>query len=167
MDGGPGYDRVANDWTDGDSIRVTLDGVADDGRPGENDNVLGVEAIETGRIAFLVAGADPVDFSVTNTPSGNSTLIGSPGNDKLRSGAYDDRIEGGAGADAIAAGGGNDSIVGGPGPDAILADGGVICDFISCSENRQGNDSIDARDGEKDSIDCGPGTDAVLADAST
>ena len=108
MDGGPGYDRVANDWTDGDSIRVTLDGVADDGRPGENDNVLGVEAIETRRIAFLVAGADPVDFSVTNTPSGNSTLIGSPGNDKLRSGAYDDRIEGGAGADAIAAGGGND-----------------------------------------------------------
>jgi Ca2+-binding RTX toxin-like protein len=165
MDGGPGNDRVANDWTDGDSIRVTLDGVADDGRPGENDNVLSVEAIETRRIAFLVAGADPVDFSVTNTPAGNSTLIGSPGSDKLRSGAYDDRIEGRGGADVIAAGGGNDSIVGGPGPDTILADGGVICDFISCSENQQGNDSIDARDGEKDVIDCGPGTDAVLADA--
>ena len=109
--------------------------------------------------------ADPVDFSVTNTPSGNSTLIGSPGNDKLRSGAYDDRIEGEGQHRRDRRGQRGRATVGGPGPDAILADGGVICDFISCSENRQGNDSIDARDGEKDSIECGPGTDAVLADA--
>lgn len=164
IDGGPGRDTVANDWTDGTSIVVTLDGVADDGRPGENDNVLSIDSIETRRIATLVAGNDPVDFSVTNTPAGNSKLIGSPGNDKLRSGAYDDRVEGRGGADAIAAGGGNDSIDGGPGPDVILADGGAICDFISCSENQQGNDVIDARDGERDSIDCGPGTDTATVD---
>lgn len=143
---------------------MSLDGAANDGRPGERDNVLSVEVIETTRVATLVAGADPVEFSATNTPAGGSTLIGSPGPDRLRSGAYDDRIDGGAGADAIAAGAGDDTITGGPGPDTILADGGVICDFVACSSSGQGNDTIHARDGERDSIDCGPGTDVAYVD---
>jgi Ca2+-binding RTX toxin-like protein len=168
IDGGPGRDTVDNDWNDtnqpGQPLRVTMDGVADDGRPGENDNVLSIETIETHRVATLIAGGDPVEFSVTNTPSGSSTLVGSPGNDRLRASAYNDRVDGGGGADAIAAGAGDDTITGGTGPDTILADGGVICDFLSCSESLQGNDTIEARDGERDSIDCGAGTDTANVD---
>ena len=120
IDGGPGRDTSNGDWfhTSDPSnwkVSVSLDGVANDGRPEEGDNVTGVEVIHTTRVAALVAGADPVEFAVTNTPNGDSQLIGSPGDDRLRSGQYNDRVEGGAGADQIGTGGGDDTIVAAPG----------------------------------------------------
>lgn len=80
IDGGPGRDTVKGDWYDSNApengpLSVTFDGVANDGRPGEGDNVTSIEMIETKRVATLIAGdgADaPVEFSVTNTPAGGS-----------------------------------------------------------------------------------------------
>lgn len=173
IDGGPGNDVNTGDWSDGTSaqnhlIHVSFDGVANDGRPGEGDNVLSIETISTTRIATLIAGdgADaPVTFNVWNTSAGGSRLVGTRFADKLRTDHYDDTIEGGAGGDAIDAGYGNDTINPGPGPDVVLADGGPnACDALDCPIPH-GNDTIDARDGEKDSVDCGPGTDTILADA--
>lgn len=173
IDGGPGNDTNAGDWSDGTStqdhlINVTFDGVANDGRPGEGDNVLSIETISTTRIATLIAGdgADaPVTFKVWNTAAGGSRLVGTRFADNLRTDHYDDAIEGGAGGDAIDAGYGNDTINPGPGPDVVLADGGPnACDALDCPIPH-GNDTIDARDGERDSIDCGPGSDTILADA--
>ena len=168
IDGGPGRDTSDGDWTDSsDPLSVTFDGVANDGRPDERDNVLSVEVIHTRRVATLVAGdaADaPVEFSIVGTGNGSSKLVGTRFADNLRTDHYNDVIEAGAGADAIDAGYGNDTITPGPGPDIVLADGGPnACDILDCPLPH-GNDTIDARDGEKDSIDCGVGNDTVLAD---
>jgi Ca2+-binding RTX toxin-like protein len=168
IDGGPGRDTIDGDWTgSGLPLTVTFDGVANDGRPDERDNVLSVEVIHTRSVATLVAGdaADAaVEFSVVGTPSGNSKLVGTRFDDNLRTDHYHDVIEAGAGADAIDAGYGNDTITPGPGEDTVLADGGPnACDALDCPLPN-GNDTIYARDGEKDSIDCGPGTDTVEAD---
>jgi Ca2+-binding RTX toxin-like protein len=169
IDGGPGRDTSDGDWTDSsDPLSVTFDGVANDGRPDERDNVLSVEVINTRRVATLIAGdgADAgVEFSIVGTGNGNSKLVGTRFDDKLRTDHYNDVIEAGAGSDAIDAGYGNDTITPGPGQDTVLADGGPnACDVLDCPLPH-GNDTIDARDGEKDSIDCGVGTDTVYADA--
>jgi Ca2+-binding RTX toxin-like protein len=173
IDGGPGRDTSTGDWYDsngaGDQpLSVTFDGVANDGRPGEGDNVLSLEVIETKRVATLVAGdaADaPVEFSVTNTAAGGSRLVGTRFDDRLRTDSSDDVLEGGAGNDAIDAGFGSDTITPGPGRDTVLADGGAgACDLLNCPL-AQGNDTINARDGEADNIDCGPGTDTAIVDA--
>lgn len=168
LDGGAGTDTIDSDWYDAgrptNSVTVSLDGVANDGRPGEGDNVIGVETIKTRQAATLVAGLDAVTFDVTGTQAGSTTLIGSPGNDRLRSYDYDDTIKAGAGDDSIEGGNGHDTIDPGPGRDSVIADAGPgSCNFLEC-RGVYGNDVILARDGEADTIDCGPGNDRVVAD---
>jgi hypothetical protein len=139
--------------------------VADDGRPGEGDNITSIEVLHTTMISTLVAGAEPVEFNVFNTQAGASKLVGSPGPDSLRSADYADTIDGLGGNDTIEGGYGDDVIDPGPGQDTVTADaGGAPCDFISCRAPH-GNDTIKARDGERDSIDCGVGTDTAIVDA--
>lgn len=170
IDGGPGSDRIERDWSVAISqpqppIDVSLDGQANDGRPGEGDNVIAVEWIHLNNPASLSAGADPVDFEVFNYLTAPSTLNGSPGADRLRSYDGPDTISAGAGADWVEAGYGDDTIVGGPGPDMINADAGSgACNFLVC-RLPHGNDTIDVRDGEADSVECGIGNDSVKADA--
>jgi hypothetical protein len=168
IDGGAGTDTIDSDWYDAgqptNSVTVTLDGVADDGRPGEGDNVVNVETIKTRQAARLVAGGYAVTFDVTGTQAGSTTLIGSPGADRLRSYDYDDTIQAGAGDDSIEGGNGHDTIDPGPGRDSVIADAGPgSCNFLEC-RGVYGNDVIHARDGEVDTIDCGPGNDRVVAD---
>ncbi|HST38244.1 MAG TPA: calcium-binding protein [Conexibacter sp.] len=114
VDGGPGWDSSLTDWNDTtqspEPIAVSLDGVADDGRAGENDNVVGIERIRTAVVALLVAGADPVEFEVEKSTWGDSKLIGSPGNDRLAGYVGNDTIDGRGGRDAIAGFLGNDTI---------------------------------------------------------
>ena len=169
LDGGAGVDTIKSDWYDSNGpdlpIAVTLDAGADDGRPGEGDDVRGVERIETRLVARLVAGGSAVTFDVTGTGAGSTTLIGSPGADRLRSFDYADHVEGRGGDDQIEAGNGDDVIDPGPGRDTVVADAGAgSCNFLEC-RGTYGNDVIHARDGERDSIECGPGNDAVEADA--
>lgn len=169
IDGGAGSDTIDSDWYDANKptngVTVTLDGVADDGRPGEGDNVVGVETIKIRQAARLVAAGTPVTFDVNGTGAASTTLIGSPGADRLRSYDYDDVIEGRGGDDSIEAGNGDDRIVPGPGRDTVVADAGPgSCNFAEC-RGQYGNDVIEARDGERDSIDCGNGNDRVVADA--
>lgn len=169
LDGGAGIDGIQGDWlatgTDDEiPVRVTLNGKADDGRPGEGDDVEGVERIESGRPATLVAGAHPVAFKVFNTAPGPSELIGSRRDDVLTS--YDDAdvVHGRAGADVIEAGLGDDRVIGGPGRDTINADAGSgSCNFLVCRVG-SGNDLVLVRDGERDSVRCGHGDDRVIAD---
>jgi hypothetical protein len=130
VDGGPGTDSIVTDWSDTtappEPIRVTLDGVANDGRAGENDDVRGVERIRTPLIATLVAGGDPVGFEVERSPVGPSRLVGSPGADRLAGYAGDDTIVGGRGRDVI---------FGHLGDDVIEARDGER-DVIDCGDGR-------------------------------
>ena len=172
VDGGAGIDTV-DDWSIPDShthppISLSMDGVANDGRPGEYDNVVNVEKV-TSSVSGTLAGGDGNDeFEVwANVDEGNSTLLGNGGADKLITGDYQDTVDGGAGNDVINAGFGNDTITGGPGQDTINADAtSASCGWYSYTcKIPFGNDIVNARDGEADMIDCGVGEDRAIVDA--
>ena len=148
-------------------ISVTLDGVANDGRPGETDNVVNVEKIES-HVSGTLAGGDGRRrvHRLRNIDEGNSTLIGNGGNDKLTAGDYQDTLDGGAGqrrhqrrlrqrhAHRRPR----------PGHDQRRRHRRRCCNCYTC-KIPFGNDVINARDGEADTIDCGVGKDRAVVDA--
>jgi Ca2+-binding RTX toxin-like protein len=165
IDGGPGIDRIDQDWNDlsGALVTLTLGGGDDDGRPGEGDDVRGVEkVISFNPVGYAgTDGADHIEVVQVDRPS---TLAGGAGDDFLKTSDGVDRIDGGAGADTIDGGYNDDTIIGGPGPDRIAGDHPTGSCGIYWCKLPAGNDTIEARDGEKDSITCGFGTDTVNAD---
>src|SRR4051794_1360146 len=166
IDGGAGTDRMEADWEDdADSpVTVTLAGGADDGRPGEADDVRSVERVITHSASRLV-GTDAPEYLETLQVAAPSRLAGGGGNDTLRAGDGADTLDGGPGDDDIDGGFGDDTITGGPARDPIPgARRGGDCGPLWC-KYPYGNDTIDARDGERDSIVCGFGEDTVYADA--
>lgn len=148
---------------------VSLDGVADDGRDGEGDDVRSVErmiAYVSGRFE-LTDGAE--EWQVwSNMNSGRSVVLGRGGDDRIVAEDAVEDIDGGAGDDYIEGGKNHDVLTGGPGRDTIYGDDtdtSCNADYVeSCV--LYGNDEIRARDGEADQIDCGAGTDRVIADAA-
>jgi Ca2+-binding RTX toxin-like protein len=160
IDGGDGFDTVAGDWgKNSDSrgpINITLAGGADDGRPGEGDDLRGVEHVVTNYNGTYTGseGADDIDI---NQVTEASTVNGLGGNDRLDLSDANDTVDGGAGADHIEGGYGNDTITGGPGQDELNGDEPQgECSYIYCKPPA-GNDTINARDGEVDQVDCGVG----------
>ena len=118
VDGGPGTDTVDGDYSSRfasvvSPVAITLAGGADDGRPGEGDDLRSVERVVL-RVGGRVAGTDGADellFSQVGTPS---ELTGGGGDDHLRGGDGADRIDGGSGADQIEGGYGDDTITADP-----------------------------------------------------
>ena len=148
-------------------IAVSEDGQANDGRPGEGDNVGGHRADLPQRSRLAVGDGEDDEYTVFNTDATPSALAGGGGNDKLSAFDYDDTVDGGAGDDTLTGGYGNDTITGGPGRDTIYADvSSTTCHYIQC-RLPQGNDTVKARDGEADQIDCGVGTDTAYVDPPT
>ena len=98
--------------------------------------------------------------------SANDELFGGDGNDDLKGFNGTDHLVGGPGDDSINSGGGADRIDGGPGDDEI-----DIVAFFSAQPGTvtvkagDGDDTIEAADGDRDEINCGPGKDAVEFDA--
>jgi Ca2+-binding RTX toxin-like protein len=170
IDGGDGVDTV-EEWTQPSSdynpaIALSFDGVANDGRPGENDNVTGFENVVSHANGTFVGSDAPEKFTVwANIANGSSTISGNGGDDQLTGMDYDDTMDGGAGADRIEGGIGHDTITGGPGKDTLFGEGdGNYCGIYEC-KIPFGNDTINARDGEADQVDCGVGTDTAIVDA--
>jgi Ca2+-binding RTX toxin-like protein len=164
IDGGPGTDSIEQDWGEDDTpLSLTLGGGADDGRPGEGDEIRGVEKV----LAFApgrYGGTEGADHIEVVQVAGPSELTGGGGDDFLKTSDGSDRLDGGAGADTLDGGFGDDVLVGGPGPDSIAGDHpGGECGIYWC-KLPSGNDTIDARDGERDSVTCGAGADTVKAD---
>jgi hypothetical protein len=171
IDGGAGFDYMESDYVDVDKdfnppVTVSFDGAANDGRPGENDTIVGVEKIGSSVPGTFVgsAGADDIFVKGDFSP-GVSTVQGLGGNDTLRGHDQVETIDGGAGDDTIEGGLNDDTLTGGPGKDKILGDSSQnTCNFLACRISF-GNDTIDARDGEQDSVDCGVGDDRATVDA--
>ncbi len=170
MDGGPGVDLLDGEWNDPEKDihpqpTVSLDGQANDGRPGEGDNVVAIETIK-GYVSMVFTGSDASETVEIVNPSddASTTLKGLGGTDKLIAKDTADTVDGGAGDDHVEGGYNNDTVVGGPGKDMIYGDktGSQSC-WYSCVVPF-GNDTIDARDGEVDQVDCGVGEDTALAD---
>lgn len=170
IDGGPGIDTGGSgDWMehpagDNPAVVVTLDGLANDGSPGEGDNVTSIEKITYTGAGTFVAGSDAVDFEIpSNSGSVKAKLVGGPLADRLKAAHGHDELDGGAGDDTLEGGYGDDVIVGGPGRDTINADASAGCDFVVCHAP-VGNDTVHARDGEADRIECGVGNDVAFVD---
>ena len=131
--GGAGTDRVV--YSNTAAQRITLDGVRDDGAPGELDNVR----------------ADVEDVSA------------GPGNDEVIGNGADNALDGGAGNDRLEGGGGVDSFIGGPGADALFARDGlaesVDCGTESDTGEADTNDALIACEGLALSSDLIPDAD--------
>ena len=171
LDGGPGTDSLDEYGTAYDSplVSVTLDGLANDGRGGEGDDVRDVETLMTYVNGTYVMGDGPDRVgNYAHAEAGPTTIEGRGGDDVLTGGRSEHVIDGGAGNDRIEGGWGHDTLTGGPGRDDIFGDqtsgncggGGQSCTVPF------GNDTIHARDGEVDNIDCGVGEDKAVVDAN-
>jgi Ca2+-binding RTX toxin-like protein len=170
VDGGAGVDTVSDYDQPGNSshprLNISFDGAANDGRPGENDNLVGVEKLDVAVSGTFAGGPGDDDFFVRSSmDGGDSTVTGGAGNDKLKGHDHVETIDGGPGNDRVEGGYNNDLLTGGPGKDTIFGDSTTdTCNFLSC-KIPFGNDVINARDGEQDTIDCGPGEDRATVDA--
>jgi hypothetical protein len=98
--GGPGFDTAR---MGSGGVTVTLDDVANDGKPGENQNIR----------------------------SDVERVVGGPDADTLEGNAGPNTLEGGDGADTLNGLGGADTLIGGAGADIIRARDGVA-DTVSC-----------------------------------
>ena len=101
LDGGTGYDTVSYSGRP-EGVVVTLDGIANDGRADEGDNLVS---------ANRVIGTQSIDL-----------LTGSTGSERLDGRGNDDRLFGGGGNDTLVGNTGRDALDGGEGNDTFLAD---------------------------------------------
>ena len=145
FDGGAGTDEV-NYVTRADGVSISLDGVANDGRPpqivgnfpnialvpGEGDNVL--ENVE------WVAGGSGDDTILAGTANVANRFRGGAGNDRLEGRAGNDTLLGEDGNDVLTGGSGSDQMFGGNGDDLFFAD-----DFFPDAEIN-GGDGFDTAD---------------------
>ncbi len=141
-------------------IAITLDEAANDGVPGEGDNVRDdFERIYGSRGADTFVGGAGND--VFNGNSGGDAIRGGPGNDELTGGSDADQVFGEGGNDTLYGGESDDTVDGGPGRDSLFGDYSA-CSSWSCPA---GNDTLQARDGEGDAVNCGAGADIATVDA--
>lgn len=154
--GGASYDEVNYaDATVG--VSVTLDGIANDGAPGEGDNVgVDCEHITGGAGDDTLVGNGALNMIVGN--GGDDWIDGGGGNDSLHGNDGDDTIYGGAGGDSISAHAGNNVVYAGDGADTVS--GGAGADAF---HGEGGNDSMIGYGGN-DSLYGGDGNDKLLGD---
>lgn len=172
VDGGPGSDLLEDYvqyFPSGDGVfppvNITLDGGADDGRPGEGDDITSVERM-TAYVSgtyVLTDGAEDVIIGA-HMDGGASKVEARGGNDIITGRDQVETIDGGPGDDRIEGGFNHDTLIGGPGKDLIYGDQTARCGSSDTVCVPYGNDVIEARDGEVDVIDCGPGTDRAVVD---
>ncbi len=157
--GGPGSDAIAY-FAQNAGLRITLDGVADDGRPGERDNI--ERDVET------VGGGFGDDVIIAS--DAGHTLWGDLGNDTLIGGAGHDNLQGDQGADALDGRGGDDQLKGGCHDDVLTGGSGrdeLISDGCFNWANTGLGDRLLAEDGEADAlIFCSEVTDPFIGDVA-
>ncbi len=146
VDGGPGADRIKGNLVDysmrTNAVKVSQDGVANDGEAGEGDNVQ-TSDVRGGSGDDTLSAFDEADGNAGNDSLSGSSLDGGSGNDTLRGTS-----------------GGQNYLAGGAGDDVI--EGGVGgWDWL---EGGAGNDELRSRDGAEDRVECGAGTDNALSD---
>jgi Ca2+-binding RTX toxin-like protein len=124
LSGGPGNDRV-HYWPRTAGVRVTLDGVANDGGAGEGDNVGGpandVENVDGGFGNDLIVGNGVANE--LNGLDGTDLIFGLAAGDHLIGGPSRDVLDGGPGGDSFDADDNErDLVLGGAGLDSADVD---------------------------------------------
>ena len=129
-------------------VRVTLDGVANDGQRSERDNVRkDIEGVLGGSAGDALVGSG----------AGN-VLVGGPGADSLNGLRGVDLLLGGAGADLLTGGRGIDGLQAGPGRDRVQSRDRVV-DLVSCGSGRDAvtADAVDSIKRDCEKVDRGRG----------
>jgi Ca2+-binding RTX toxin-like protein len=164
--GGPGSDVLSGGdgpYTDTvdyssrtNAVSVSLDGVRNDGEPGENDLLL--EGI-TGAIGG--SGND----RITGNGERNA-LRGGGGNDTIDGAAGDDFLFGDDGDDELHAGPGQDRLHGGAGDDLLRADNAELFPTVTDDDlfGGDGNDRLFTDDGSPDQLQGEDGDDSADTD---
>jgi Ca2+-binding RTX toxin-like protein len=155
--GGPGSDKL---WLNGHpgGMAISIDGQANDGGPGEGDNVgSDIEAIVGTVVDDVFTGGPGTDRFEGN--GGNDTIHGAGGDDFLQGDGGDDKVFGDAGNDKVEGTYGADTVDGGAGTDQLYGD--IAGCSVFCSVD---TDVLLARDGERDTVDCGGGADTAQVD---
>lgn len=122
--GGPGFDEANYDDRSGNLTMNAADGLANDGEPGELDNISsnidelpggsGNDNIQAGSVDSELFGGD-----------GNDTVAGGPGNDEIGGGSGTNTLTGGPGDDSLGNDDGStDTMDGGPGDDEFELENG-------------------------------------------
>jgi len=182
VDGGPGVDRFEDYHQGATGVTVTLDGVANDGRAGENDNLIGIEFVQSRAPGTYTGSEGPDEFEIFYDTTGTvSVLKGLAGNDSLEGDHNAQQFDGGSGDDYLEGGYGDDTFVGGPNRDTFmgyrgddLLIGGGASDTLASTNGfvrafgGPGDDQISVADGRAhgppDEIDCGDGVDSAGGD---
>jgi Ca2+-binding RTX toxin-like protein len=150
--GGPGTDLM--DYSAAPAgVTVSLDGAADDGTPGEGDDVREMERVE----------GSAFDDVLTGGP-GAETLSGNAGDDRLDGGAGPDVLLGGAGfndrADYSARTGGVNVTLDGVADDGEGGEGDLVADDVEEVAGGLGDDALTGTDGPN-VLSGGPGADLI------
>lgn len=115
------------------AVRITLDGVANDGQANvaERDNVLDAEQLLGSNYNDTISGNAGYNQiyggngnDEVHGAAGNDDVHGGPGNDKLYGGDGNDTIKGDDGNDLLGGENGNDSLDGGNGADGLYGNAG-------------------------------------------
>jgi len=186
LDGGAGPDTFVE--TGGQSgvdysgrttpLSLSLDGISNDGAPGEGDNILQATWIYGGSKndhITVTAGYVPTRGYVgVYGGAGNDTItsstsplqaFGGTGNDDIVGGSGEDYLCGEEGADSILGKGGSDFVYGSSGNDTLR--GGAGNDFLHGDAGNDllfgdpGNDRFFSRDSAVDTVDGGLGVDSM------
>ncbi|MFP5371154.1 MAG: calcium-binding protein, partial [Actinomycetes bacterium] len=161
FEGGPGFDAVGYFGRTA-PVTVVLDGQAQDGQSGENDNVAAdIEAVDGGDAADVLIGSPGPDGLAGR--GGNDQISGDGGDDDILGDSGNDTLSGDDGADSLDGGCHDDDITGGPGVDSLNSDG--TCES---PDLRGANDVLRARDGVRDALVLctmsGPAGDTAIVD---
>ena len=155
--GGGGGDAVIYTGR-GEDLALSLDGVANDGKPGENDNIApDVTKVLGGSGSDVISGNGYANSLSGDT--GNDVISGLAGDDRLFGGDGADRLDSGAGQDYLEGANGDDVLDGGPDVDTFYGED-PLCGSSACT----GRDRILARDGNAEFVACGAGIDAAEVD---
>jgi hypothetical protein len=160
LDGRGGDADIAMYFARSRGVRVTLDGRANDGAPGEHDLVK-TEWVYGGSGRDRLVGSD--GGVVLNGFGGDDELVGGRARDVLDGNIGDDVLYGAGGDDAVLGDVGDDELHGGRGPDELQGSNGS--DELWGGPGDDRIVSFDQNPGPPepmpDRIRCGPGEDTV------
>ena len=138
LDGGGGTDTATYDERGpSEPVTVSLATLGDDGGPGENDALPGIENVVGGASNDTLSG-----------DAGPNAIIGGPGVNTLDGGAGDDLVQGDNDRDVITGGPGNDRLLGGGDDDSINAYDSAKpdADVVDCGTSLDDDAQVDETD---------------------
>lgn len=169
VDGGPGADRLRAPhggvtYAGREAgVTVTPDGVANDGEPGEGDDIGPFERITGGEGADqLHAPADPAAQTQMDGRGGDDRLFGGPGKDTLIGYSGHDSLLGGAGNDELTGGSGADLLRGGDDSDLAVFTGHGVDVTLDDSPGDGGQGENDNAGSDVEAVIGTPGDDRIV-----